>query len=279
MDKVVNRLFQQPPRNTGEMNVEKFDKRLQLDEWSVEGHRVVTANMTAKKEDSPDRHVIMLHGGAYTVEASYSHRKIMETLAIDCRLKVSFIDYPLAPENTAKTTLRIVLQAYQEICRRNEGDQFYLFGDSAGGGLALALLQMLRDQGIKPFPEKTALVSPWVDVTMSSKRVKEAKRLDPILPVQGLIEAGKKYAGDMDPRDPLISPLFGKLENLGQILLLVGTHEVLLPDCELLDRVLSNAEGSSVEFHIADRMVHDWVAMPIKEARETILQIGRYYTH
>ncbi len=273
LDKVVDKWFHEPPRNTGAMQVDKFDKRLELEQWDVKGFKIITLKM----KNSLDSHVIVLHGGAYTMEAVSTHRKIMEIFARDGHLKVSFIDYPLAPENSASTTLSVVFQAYQEIATRNKGDQFCLFGDSAGGGLALALLQMLRDNGIKPFPIKTALQSPWLDVTMSNKKVKEVKKYDPILSIQGLIDAGKQYAGDMDTRDPLISPLFGNLGNLGSVLLLAGTHEVFLPDCELLNKKLSKSAGSTVEFHIIDKMVHDWVIMPIKEAKQTIMKIVDFY--
>lgn len=127
------------------------------------------------------RHVFFLHGGAYVAEASAGHSRIVKHLVRDFGLHVTFIDYPLAPEYTATTTHRVVLNAYEEVAIRYPDHEFGLFGDSAGGGLALALLQVLRDAGAQHRPIRTALVSPWVDLTLSNPDSAALQRKDFIL--------------------------------------------------------------------------------------------------
>ena len=142
----VFREFQNPPRNTGTMDGDKFNRNLDIENWSVAGFKLVSANV-----NNSNKHVIYLHGGAYIIEATTFHQRFIETLADQYELAITFIDYPKAPENTYRTTHDVVLKAYAEVAAKYPGNEFYLMGDSAGGGLALALLQVLRDQRVKPF--------------------------------------------------------------------------------------------------------------------------------
>lgn len=271
--KGAEKIIHNPPRNMGDLKITEFASKFEIESWKVEGFQVLTVagNPALKK------HVIFFHGGAYVMEALAGHRKIIEEFAGKYGLTVSVIDYPLAPEHTAEFTQRVILKAYKEITDKNPSDHFYLFGDSAGGGLALAFLQVLRDQKVRPFPNKTALVSPWLDVTMSNREIKEVKKNDPLIPIDGLIYAGRIYAGKQNPKDSLISPIYGNVDNLGEIMLFVGTNEVFIPDCTLLKDKLSVAKGSSVDFHIGHKMIHDWVLTPIPEAAQTIEKIAGFY--
>ena len=149
MSENIKKNFNNPERNNGELRADKF-KGFITDEWNVDGFNVIT--VSGKKTNGG--HVIFLHGGGYVAEATASHRRIIEELVKMYGLKVTFIDYPLAPEHTYEKTHKIVMKAYREITIKNYGDEFYLFGDSAGGGLALAVLQILRDEKMIPFPKK-----------------------------------------------------------------------------------------------------------------------------
>jgi acetyl esterase/lipase len=254
------------------MERRKFNPKLKVDSWDMDGFNILTihpTNMTGK-------HVIFFHGGAYVLEAISFHRKLMEKLAIAYGLTVSFIDYPKAPEYTYLTTVDVVNKAYLEIVSRYPKDDFYLMGDSAGGGLALVLLQILRDKGITPFPKKTVLISPWLDLSMSNPDIPEYESLESLLPVKGLIYTGKMYAGGEDLRNPLLSPIYGDLSDLGKILLIFGTNEILYPDCMALVEKLSRSQGSTIEIILGENMMHNWIIFPFPESRDGIIRIAQF---
>jgi len=275
MKEITEKVFLHPKRNTSELRASKFSDKLMLDEWKVEDSYV----LTVKKRKGGGRHVIFFHGGAYVEEALFPHRLIIERFVKKYHLKVSFIDYPLAPEHTYIDTYRVCLKAYKEIVDKHPKDIFYLFGDSAGGGLALGFLQLLRKERIVPYPVKTVLASPWLDLTLSNPDIKDYEAIDCMLPVNALINCGKWYAGKADPKDPLISPMFGNLNHLGAIALFVGTEEIFHPDCVLLKEKLEQARYTTVEFHEGKGMVHDWVvAYPMPEAKKAIDEIAKFYT-
>ena len=242
--------MENPERNTDVFNRKNFSKGFITEEGFIDGFQVITV----KTEKSLNRHVIFLHGGGYVMRAVKSHKNIVERMVKKYNLKVTFIDYPLAPEHTADKTHEVLMKAYKSVTQKNINDKFYFFGDSAGGGLALAFLQEARDKNVIPFPEKTVLMSPWPDISMTNKEIKKFEKKDPLLPVQSLIKIGKQYAGNLDLKSPLVSPIYGNMDNLGEIMLLFGTNEVFYPDCMKLSGMLNVAKGTVVEPYIGKNL-------------------------
>ena len=270
--KFVYHAFKNPPRNTGAMDRDKFSRKADLLPWIVEGFELLSINQTSPK----GKHLIFFPGGAYVLEANPFHRRFMEKLASDYGLAVTFMDYPKSPENTYRTTLDVVTKSYHEIVKRFPGNDFFIMGDSAGGGLGLALLQVLRDQGITPFPKKTVLISPWLDLSLSNKEIPEYESRDCLLSVEGLIYTGKYYSGGEDLKNPLLSPIYGDLGSLGDILLIFGSNEVFYPDCVDLAEKISVSPGSTIETIIGENMMHDWIIFPFKESKIGIDQIAQF---
>ena len=248
--------MENPRRDTDFFNRNNFDKSFQTDEEFIDGFQVITV----KTEKSLNRHVIFLHGGGYVLRAVRSHKNIVERMVKKYNLKVTFVDYPLAPEDTADKAHDVLMKAYRSVAEKNREDDFYFFGDSAGGGLALAFLQVARDEKIVPFPKKTVLMSPWLDVSMTNEEIK-----------------GKQFAGNMDVKSPLVSPIYGNMDNLGGIMLLFGTNEVLYPDCMKLSDMLDTAFGTTVELYVGENLCHDWILAPLKETDEALDAIGKFY--
>ena len=91
-----------------------------------------------------------------------------------------------------------------------------------------------------PFPKKTVLMSPWVDLTMSNPKIGEAAERDPLLTMDCLYHAAERYIGNGDVKNPVLSPIFGRMDNLGKIFLLTGTHEILNPE---LQKVKNKVDG------------------------------------
>lgn len=196
------------------------------------------------------------------------HWKIVETIASKARCRVSYIDYPLAPENTYTQTFEMVQQSYEKLTNDYPTDKFMLMGDSAGGGLALAFAQKLRIEIAVIQPIKIILFSPWLDLSMQHPEIKKQELVDKILPLQGLIHAGIQYSGGDDIHNYLLSPINGKLEGLGETHVFYGTHELFYPDCKRLKQLTQDYRNFTFQ-EFAD-MQHDWVVFPIPEAKQAI---------
>lgn len=111
---------------------------------------------------------------------------------------------------------------------------------------------------------------------MSNESIQDYEFKDHLLPVKGLIYAAKLYSGGEDLRNPLLSPLYGDMSNLGVIKLFFGTNEVLYPDCLELTKKISSSQGSSIEYIIGENMMHDWIIFPFKESKKGVSQIAQF---
>ncbi|MDY0287769.1 MAG: alpha/beta hydrolase [Sphaerochaeta sp.] len=256
--------YRNPSRGNAVMGANHFKAGYTVETQEVMGRKVTTVSAP----DHDGRHLVFFHGGSYVLEATAFHRRFIQVLIKKHRMAVTFVEYPLAPENTYETTMAMAMASYQETASTYPDHTFFLFGDSAGGGLALALLQLLKKKETQPSPKKTVLCSPWLDLTLQNKQIPEYEGLDPLLSVEGLHYAAQLYSGGSDLTNPILSPIFGNMDGLGEILLFVGTHELFFPDCMVLQDTIENAEGSSLSMVLGDGLMHDWVLFPSKQARD-----------
>jgi triacylglycerol lipase len=134
-----------------------------------------------------------------------------------------------------------------------------VLGDSAGGGLAVAAVRTLVERDSET-PARMVLLAPWLDVTMSDPL--SAAIRDPLLTVRSLRKFGSAWAGDLDPTDPIVSPLFGSLDGLPPTTVFSGSQDMLAADAlRLRDRVI--ADGlTDVTFVLRKGLVHDWPIFP-----------------
>jgi acetyl esterase/lipase len=144
-------------------------------------------------------------------------------------VKVTLLDFPLAPENKYEKILDVVMNCYLWIQKRSTGEKIILMGDSSGGSIALVLSLTLKEKHL-PQPEKLILISPWLDITLTNPQIAMFEKYDKLLDRFSLQESGKLYAGSVDRKDPHLSPLFADITNLAPIHLFMGTHDILLPD-------------------------------------------------
>ena len=268
--KIFTKILFNPARGTNEISAKKLNAELSIKEFDIEGFSAITVFNDA----STNNHILFFHGGGYTVEALKGHRTLVEKLVQQYHFKVTSIDYPLAPENTADKTIDVAEKAYSFLCSEYRSDSIYLLGDSAGGGLALALLQILRDKQEENMPQKTVLLSPWLDITLSHPEIADFEHKELILDVDALRKCGLQYAGSLEPKDPGVSPIYGNHSGLGAIHIWVSDHEILCPDCVLLHKKLTAAEGSSSTLTVKHKLVHDWIVMPLPERDVTILEVA-----
>ncbi len=205
-----------------------------------------------------------LHGGGYIACSPRTHRRITGGYA-SRGLEVVAPAYRLAPEHPFPAALDDAHAAYLGLLADGVPPGRVVFGgDSAGGGLALALLLRLRDEG-RPLPVGGVLFSPWTDLTETSATLRSNARHDALFPGTGMARLTEPYLAGADPADPLVSPLFGDHCGLPPLLLHVGSHEVLLDDSRSL-AARAGAAGVPVTLRTWPVVPHVWQMFRMPEA-------------
>ncbi|PXY31337.1 alpha/beta hydrolase fold domain-containing protein [Prauserella muralis] len=227
----------------------------------------------APKAPTSSKHVLYFHGGAYVHEIQRDHWRFFSRLIDRTGCTVTVPVYPLAPQYQAAETVAMIKDAYDHfLAGRDSGDQI-IMGDSAGGALALVLSEALEEAG-RPQPDELVLICPWLDITVSDPTQPDIDRRDPYLAIAGLREAGRLYRNDdLDPKDPLVSPLYGPLSNLGRVSVFVGTDDVLLADARRL-RQRARDEGVELEYYEYPGMFHAWLLADLPEGRDAAERIA-----
>jgi acetyl esterase/lipase len=212
----------------------------------------VPAEWVRAPGSSPDRVVLHLHGGGYCIWSPRTYRNFNGRLSAATGAQVLSVDYRLAPEHPHPAAVEDAVTAYQSAI---DGRPVAVCGDSAGGGLTLALLVALRDRAL-PMPVCAVPISPWTDLEMTGEVSDDAKSVD-ILRLEHLKFFADWYLAGSDARAPLAAPLHADLSGLPPLLVLAGEREILLDDAR---RIVDRAHDAGVEaaLHVAPGMIHIW---------------------
>jgi acetyl esterase/lipase len=201
--------------------------------------------------------IFHLHGGGYVLGDPASSRPLTTALALKSGARVLSVDYRLAPEHPFPAAVEDSLKAYRALLARGyKGRDIAIGGESAGGGLTIAILLAARDAGVA-LPASTFAISPWTDVACSAASFDSRAEADPLLTRKSLKEMGDAYLADSDARDPLASPHHGSLAGLPPLLIHVGSDEVLLDDARALHEHALDA-GIVSTLDVWDGMIHVW---------------------
>lgn len=248
--------------------IPKLIYRTKVKSEEMFGCQIITFN---ESEDT-EHIVIYLHGGAYVDEITIPHIIFCDKIAKKTNSTVYAPLYPLAPNHTYKETYPIVEELYESVLKT--GKPITIMGDSSGGGLSAAFCEYLACKELEQ-PEHLILISPWVDVSMSGE-YEGFVDIDPIYGVDGLREMGKAWAGDLDPKDYKVSPLFGDVSKLPETTIFLGTHEELYSD---LTKFYNKLKENGVEAQLiyGEEMTHVYPIYPLvpesKEALNKIVEI------
>jgi epsilon-lactone hydrolase len=226
-----------------------------------------------------DAAVLYLHGGGYCIGSLDTHRALGGRIAIAAGCQVATLDYRLAPEHPFPAAVDDAAAAYLELLAQGRRpERLAIAGDSAGGGLTMAVLLALRKAGA-PQPAAAVCLSPWVDLTQSSPAYAHLADLDPMVSKSGLDVMAHAYLGGTEPRTELASPLFADhLGGLPPVRIEVGAHEVLLDDATQLAERLQ-ADGVSVTLTVWPELIHVFQAFPgslVPEADRSIAAVGSF---
>ncbi len=270
--KIMSSLLQFWPKLTAEESEQKISEALKTGETPTalpknivtryvdnENGRIFYVN-----EKSVSRYMVFyIHGGAYRYDFVAPHWQFIDKLVKETNAQVIAPAYRLVPFATYKDAFDLIVPVYKDYCEKNPEKKIMIMGDSAGGGLALALTEYFKAEGIR-LPDELILFSPWVDISMENEEIKDHQTEDPFLFSDSLIVAGKHWAGDLDVHDYRVSPIYGELGGIHNVTVFVGTDGILYPDAvkmfHMLDRHVSN------ELIVGEGMNHVYPLFPIEEA-------------
>ncbi|HEY1851214.1 MAG TPA: alpha/beta hydrolase [Candidatus Binataceae bacterium] len=224
-----------------------------------------------------DRVILYLHGGGYVMGSINTHRAMIARIARASEAKALALNYRMAPEDPFPTAVDDATAAYRWLLAQGyKPGKIVISGDSAGGGLTLATLLALRDAGI-PLPAAAVPISPWADLEGTGASIQTRAAADPMVDKAGLLRMAQMYAGDSDPKNPLISPIYADYKGLPPMLIQVGDAEILLDDStRVAER--ARAAGIKVELEAWPEMFHVWhvFAKILPEGQQAIDRIGEY---
>ena len=181
-----------------------------------------------------EKTILYFHGGSYMAEASEKHWEFLNKLANDAETTIIMPDYPLAPKHNYEDVFEMVVPLYQEIVKKVDVENLIMMGDSAGGGLSLALEEKIAEEGLLNMPSKTILISPWLDVRLENPEIEKYQAKDKELNKETLKLAGIAYSKGNTDNNYLVNPIDGDLSKLKNISILIGTNDILNPDVKLL---------------------------------------------
>ncbi|WP_433256563.1 alpha/beta hydrolase [Streptosporangium sp. CA-135522] len=219
--------------------------------------------------------LLYFHGGGYFLCSPATHRPITWRLSAAAGCPVLALDYRQGPVHTLAESLEDAVAAY--LCLLDRGydpARIMVAGDSAGGHLTLATLLALRDRGLPP-PAAAVCLSPWADLTDVPRRAN--RMLDPLIPAGRVEWLARRWTSGLDPRDPLVSPVFGDYTGLPPLMIVTGSTEVLRDEGR---RVAERARacGVPVTYEEWRRMPHVFAILAdlVPEARRVFRHIARF---
>jgi len=237
----------------------------------------VPAEWTEMPGAQPGRAILYLHGGGYAIGSLDTHRGLVARIAAATRARCLSLGYRLAPEHPFPAAVDDAVAAYRWLLAQGqEPARLAVAGDSAGGGLTLALLLALRDLRV-PLPAAGVCLSPWTDLEGTGASATDPRVGDPMVTTEGLRQMGLMYVGGGELRNPLAAPLHGDYRGLPPLLIQVGTREVLLDDST---RVAAKAKAAGVDVTLerGDGLVHVWhfFGPDVPESVAAIARIGEF---
>ncbi|MBC7476738.1 MAG: alpha/beta hydrolase [Pseudorhodobacter sp.] len=220
--------------------------------------------------------ILYLHGGAYVSGSPRTHLGMMARLAKLTEMQVAAPQYRLAPEHPAPAAFDDAVTAHARLIQMGyPAERIILGGDSAGGGLALALMADLCGRGLAP--AGLFAFSPWTDFALTGASLQTNAARDPLLPPGRMPEVVAMVLGCLDARDPRISPLYATYDAPPPVFIQVGVDEILLDDSRRMAEVLRQAGGTVTVQEWPD-CPHVWQMLDgyLPEARQALIQTADF---
>jgi epsilon-lactone hydrolase len=237
----------------------------------------VAAEWSLAPGSDPSKVLLFFHGGGYCSGSIVSHRGMVTKAGRAAQARTLAVGYRLAPEHPFPAAIEDARSAYRFLLDQGVApSKIAIGGDSAGGGLTLALMTSVRDAR-EPLPACAWLVSPWVDLRMTGASLAEKAAIDPLISKPYLEELASAYLAGADPANPLVSPLNADLAGLPPLLVQAGSAETLLDDAVRIAR-RAGAVDVRVNLEIWPHMIHAWHlwAAQLEAGRRAIASAGAF---
>lgn len=239
-----------------------YIKHYKLELYKINGFEVCIFN----SEASSNKCIYYLHGGAYVDQPLLPHFSFLKKLSSELACAIVMPIYPKAPNYTYESTIAMVFDGYQDLLLRNDPSDISIMGDSAGGGMALALCEYCKIKEV-PQPSNVIMFSPCVDATLSIVDNEYAEK-DPMISDNIVRAKLLAYAGDEESlTNYLVSPIYGDFTDIAPMTVFVGTYELLLPYIRQL-KADADSLNITMNYYEYERMLHVFPLMPIPESRE-----------
>lgn len=250
----------QPPTAASRAKLEKMARLI----WLPTGTKITAGQLggvpvewVASPAAGARGFVLYLHGGGYVTGSPRTHRGLTARLAKAARVCVAVPDYRLAPEHPHPAAVDDAFAAYKGLLDQGiPPNKIIIAGDSAGGGLSLALALRIKAEPL-PQPAGLVLLSPFTDITFAGASMQSPAQKEWLLTKPWMLDAARHYGGGQDPKTPTLSPLFASLGGLPPIFIQVGSDELLLDDSTRFARVATE-QGVPVTLQIWPGMWHVW---------------------
>jgi acetyl esterase/lipase len=253
--------------------------RVKVENRAIAGVNVFVVAPESIPERSRNRIFLHLHGGAYVFYGGQAGIGEAILMAFFGNTKIISVDYRMPPNYPFPVALDDVIAVYQELLKTYQPGNIAVFGTSAGGGLAAAVTLKLREIGL-PLPGALGLGTPWVDLTRTGDTLSTNEKIDDVLVTYGaLIEsAAKLYAGSIDLKHPLLSPIYGDVTGFPPTMLTSGTRDLLLSCTVRMHRKLRQA-AVQAELQVFEGMSHaEYILIPdLPEGQEVFREQARFF--
>lgn len=225
----------------------------------------------------PSSALLYLHGGGYVMGSSDTHRKMVGHLANAIGIRAFVADYRLAPEHPYPAAVRDAVAAFRGLLADGiRPNRIVVGGDSAGGGLTIAMLLSLRDDG-RPLPAAAMLLSPWTDLAFTGESLVSREQTDVTVTAAGARKMAEYYLGSAKVRAPLASPLYADLRGMPPTRIQVGADEILLDDSVRIAEKLKNSRVDvTIEVFPEMQHVFQFGAGTLPEADDAIARLGEF---
>jgi monoterpene epsilon-lactone hydrolase len=247
---------------------------VQIEKLSIEGRPAAWISPLGADQNLT---ILHLHGGGYVTGGIGSHQMLCVLMAQTLKIKVVLPEYRLAPEYAFPAALEDALTVFRWLLAQgHQPGNIIVSGDSAGGGLALALVLSLRDAG-EPLPAAVVCMSPWTDLTLKGQSYITNAKAEAVLQKDTLREWAACYSGKENPENPLVSPVYADWHRFPPLLIQVGSDEILLDDSSILAEKATGS-GVDVTLRVWEGMWHVWQALGdlIPESRKAFEEFGRF---